>query len=378
MSRRSSGGWAYSPADSRWSRRSMSRMTSSVPEAKAEQDNLRAALEWADAAPDAGKLAVALVGMSYSVWWSSSNLAEGLERSLAMRRHADAAVSTRDAARFRLAIGKLGLYSFRREAYDAAVRAAALYRELGDDQRCFEALTLATAQGARFATIAEMEAQIVEATHLERPEWPARQRAKLQFARCWWFARQERYKEALACAERQVAICRDGGVETSSLFAVSSVAFMELPLGRFEEVLAHSRAAIDRLHAIGSDAGAGHLYQAAMAALLMLGRTDEAGVAARNAYPRLLREGDEHRMLLSLSLLCAMQGRLESAARITGFADALQARVGENFGAFASLFRERLDPLLATLSADERQRLAEEGSGMRDEAVFRLALDEPG
>ena len=115
-----------------------------------------------------------------------------------------------------------------------------------------------------------------------------------------------------------------------------------------------------------------------MAALLMLGRTDEAGVAARNAYPRLLREGDEHRMLLSLSLLCAMQGRLESAARITGFADALQARVGENFGGFASLFRQRLDPLLAALPASERARLAAEGSVLRDEAVFRLALDEPG
>ncbi len=358
-----------------WSWRAIA---SSVPEAKAEQDNLRAALEWADAAPDASKLVVALVGVSYSVWWSSANTAEGLERSLAMRRHAGAAVSTRDAARFWLAIGKLGLYSFRREGYDATARAATLYRELRDDQRCFDALTFAAAQGARFATVAEMEAQIVEAARLERPEWPARQRAKLQFARCWWFARQGRYEEALACAELQVAICRDGGAETSALFAVSNVALMELLLGRFEEVLAHSRAAIDRLHQIGSDAFAGHLYQAEMAALLMLARPDEASGAARNAYPRLLREGDEHRMLLSLSLLCAMQGRLESAARITGFADALRARVGENFGGFASLFRKRLDPLLATLPADSRLRLIAEGSALRDEDVFRLAFDDPG
>jgi predicted ATPase/DNA-binding winged helix-turn-helix (wHTH) protein len=352
--------------------------SSSVPEAKVEQDNLRVALEWADTAPDGSELVVALVGVSYSVWWSSGNLAEGLLRGLALRRHAESAISTRAAARFWLALGKLGLYSYRPEAYEAAARAAAMYRELGDEQRTFDALTFATPQGARFATVEEMEAQIAEAARLERPEWPARARARLQFARCWWFARQGRHEEALACAQRQVAICRDGGVEVSALFAMSSVVFMELLLGRFEDVVTHARTAIARLHAIGSDAGAGHLYQGEMAALLMLDRVDEARIAARNAYPRLWREGDELRMLRSLALLNAMQGRLEAAARIAGFADALQARVGENFGGFAALFRARLDPLLAALNEAERLRLAAEGAALRDEDVFKLAFDEPG
>jgi len=316
--------------------------------------------------------------VSYSVWWSSNNLAEGLVRALALRRHAESATSTRSAARFWLAIGKLGLYSYRPEAYKAAARAAAMYRELCDEQRTFDALTFAAPQGARFATVEEMEAQITEAARLERPEWPARARARLQFARCWWFARQGRHEEALACAQRQVAICRDGGVEVSALFAMSSVVFMELLLGRFEDVVTHARTAIARLHAIGSDAGAGHLYQGEMAALLMLNRADEARIAARNAYPRLWREGDELRMLRSLALLNAMQGRLEAAAHIAGFADALQARVGENFGGFASLFRARLDPLLAALNEAERLRLAAEGAALRDEDVFKLAFDEPG
>ena len=119
--------------------------------AKVELDNLRAALEWADTAGE-GPLAVALAGVSYSVWWSSFHLAEGLARCLALRRHVDAGVSTTAAARFWLTIAKLGVYSIRRESYDAAVRAAALYRELDDDQRRFEALTFAAVQGTRFAT----------------------------------------------------------------------------------------------------------------------------------------------------------------------------------------------------------------------------------
>ena len=70
-------------------------------------------------------------------------------------------------------------------------------------------------------------------------------------------------------------------------------------------------------------------------------------MAARNAYPRLLREGDEYRMLLSLALLNALRGRLDVAARIVGFDDAVGARIGENVNVLASLFHERLDPLLA-------------------------------
>ena len=182
----------------------------------------------------------------------------------------------------------------------------------------------------------------------------------------------------VACAQQQAAICREGGVEIGALYAMSNVTFMELLLGRFDDALAHARTAIARLHALGSDAGAGHLYENAMIALLMLGRLDEAASAARSAYPRLLREGDEYRMLLSLPLLCAMRGRCDAAARIAGFAGAMQTRLGENASNLAPMLRERLEPLLAGLGSEERLRMAAEGATMRDEDVFRLAFDETG
>jgi predicted ATPase/DNA-binding winged helix-turn-helix (wHTH) protein len=345
-----------------------------VPAAKVELDNLRAALEWADAAED-GALSVALTGVSYSVWWSSSHLAEGLARALVLRRHIDAGVSKSVAARFWLTTAKLGVYSIRRESYDAAVRAAALYRELDDDQRRFEALTFAAVQGTRFATVTDMEAEIDEAAALERPEWPARQRAKLQFARCFWFARQGRIEDALASAERQVAICRDDGVEVGALYATSNVTLMESLLGRSLEALDHARTAIARLHALGADAAAGHLYFGEMIALLDLDRPDEALLAARNAYPRLLHEGDQYRILLPLALINGSNGRLDVAARVAGFDDAIQARTGENVSIVGRLLHARLEPLLAAgLSGDERTRLATEGAALRDEEAFRLAL----
>ena len=83
-------------------------------------------------------------------------------------------------------------------------------------------------------------------------------------------------------------------------------------------------------------------------------------------------------MLLSLPLLCAMRGRCVAAARIAGFAGAMQTRLGENASNLAPMLRERLEPLLAGLGSEERLRMAAEGATMRDEDVFRLAFDETG
>ena len=344
-----------------------------VPAARAEVDNLRAALDWAGTSAESRPAAIALAGVSYCVWWSAYNMAEGLARCLDLRRFVDDTVPTPVAARFWDATGKLALYSFRREGFEAAVRAAQLYRELGDDQRRFDALIFASVQGARYATVAQMESGIAEAAGLERPEWPARQRASLPFARCWWLARQGRIEDALAAAQRQAAICRDGGAEVASLYAVANITTMELLLGRWQEALEHARAAIARLHALSADAGAGHNYQSEMIALIMLKRLDEAWVAARNAYPRLLREGDEYRMLLSLALLNAREGRLDVAMRIVGFDTALGYRIGDAVNIFAPLYQKELDPLLARLAADERARLAAEGAALTDGEVFKLA-----
>jgi predicted ATPase/DNA-binding winged helix-turn-helix (wHTH) protein len=345
----------------------------SVPAARVEVDNLRAALDWASIAAESRAVGIALAGVSYCVWWSVTNTAEGLARCLALRRFVDESVPTQAAARFWDATAKLGLYSFRREGIEAAARAAQLYRELGDDQRRFDALIFGAVQGARFSTVDDMEAGIAEASQLERPEWPARQRASLQFARCFWFARQGRIEDALAAAQRQSAICREGDAEAAALYAVSNITIMELLLGRWEDALSHARTAIDRLHALGADANAGHLYQSEMMALIALERLEEARVAARNAYPRLLREGDEYRLLQSLALLNAREGRLDVAMRIVGFDDALGCRLGDAVNIFAPIYRRDLDPLFTRLGDELRARLAAEGAALTDEEVFKLA-----
>ena len=311
------------------------------------------------------------------VWSATNHTAEGLERCLAVRHHLHEGVPTGDAARYWFAVARLGQHAFRRESFDAALRAAELYRSLGDDSRRYDALLCAALQ-IRFASTLEVEQAIAEATRLERPDWPVGQRAILQRARCWWYARLGRFEEALVCAQRHSAMRREGGLLLDEQYAMANVALIELLLGRPEAALEHGRAAIAQIDALGAGStvghGRGHLYWAVMIALILLNRLAEAVAAGRMALTLLLPEGDGCQLLAALALLAALQGRLAAAARIIGRDDAIAARTGKVVRPVSVLLRARLEPLLAGLGAHELARLRAEGAAMRDDQVFKLGF----
>jgi predicted ATPase/DNA-binding winged helix-turn-helix (wHTH) protein len=343
--------------------------------AAAELDNLRAALAWVVAVAAGSDLVVPLAGASYPIWAMTSHLAEGLDRLLALRPRLNEGVPLRDVAQFWLTLTRLGQYAMRRESYEAGLRAAEFFRQLGDDSRRHDALLCAAVQGIRCASIPEMERAIAEAAPLERADWPARQRAALQFARCWWYARLARYEEALACAELQVAINREGGNLLGEQYSIANVAAMEVLLGRAESARRRALAAIDRVDELGGGASSGHLYWNMMLALIQLGRLDEAASAGRAAHSRLQHEGDEAQLFAPFALLLALQGRLADAARIIGHDDAVHAKWNEDGRPHSVPLRARLDPLLtAAFAAPELARLQTEGAAMRDEQVFRLGF----
>ena len=304
---------------------------------------------------------------------AATDPAEGIERLLALRDRVHDGVPTEHAARYWLSLATLGMRSYEpRESFDAALRAADLYRSLGDDSRCYDALICAAVQGH---STRERDLAIAEAARLERPAWPARQRAGLLYARCWLHARLGRYEEALACAEQQAAINREGSDPVGEQAAMANVASMELLLGRPDAALAHGRAAIARLDAIGAAAVAGYQHWIVMIALMLLKRLDEARDAGRMASTLLSREGDKYRVLPALALLAALQGRIADAARIVGKDDTKYGRADVPRPPIAAFLRTRLDPLLASgLPPSEIERLRAEGAAMRDEQVFRLGF----
>ena len=341
----------------------------------AELGNLRGALTWVVTTATGTDLVVPLAGMSFVIWSAASHLAEGFQRCLALRANVHDGITERDAARYWLTVAQVGAYGMRRESYDAALRAASLYRALGDDSRRYDALLSVAVQGVRFASPKEMEKAITAATALERATWPARQRAKLQMARFRWLFRVGRTEEALACAQRQVALNREGGDPAAGLSAMANVTGAEIQLGRLEAALQHARAAITELDMLNQDASGGHLYLNVMIALIHLGRTDEAISAGRSAHRVLLQDGDEHRLLVPLAMIAALQGRLADAARVIGFDDAVHASSGSAVTRLIAQLRALVDPLLAAaLPAPELAGLLAEGAAMRDDQVFKLGF----
>ena len=354
------------------------RMTAAATVAlAAELDNLRGALGWVATAAAGSDLVVPLAGVSFHVWSATNHTAEGLERCLVVRHHLHEGVPTGDAARYWFAVARLGQHAFRRESFDAALLAADLYRSLGDDSRRYDALLCASLQ-IRFASTVEVEQAVTEAMRLERPDWPVGQRAMLQRARCWWYARLGRFEEALACAQAHSAMRREGGLLLDEQYASANVALIELLLERPEAALEHGRGAIAQLHALGDGGTVGHglgaLYWAVMIALILLNRLTEAVAAGRMALKNLSPEGDGCQLLGALALLAALQGRLADAARIIGRDDAIVARNGKVARPVSALLRSRLEPLLAGLGTNELSRLQGQGAAMRDDLVFKLGF----
>ncbi len=338
-----------------------------------EVDNLRAALAWTASAGDGAALAIGLAAHSLGVWHATHQLHEGLERCLGIAARLRDELPPSLVARYWLTIAGLGLYTTRRDAYEAGKRAVALYRTLDDPANLYEALIKTAVIGVRFATVEEMGQLVAEAQERVRPEWPPRLLARLEFARARWLSRVGRSEEALAAAERQVAISAQSS-EIGALYAMSNVVGAENQLGRHEIALAHGRESIARLEALGAGAGAGHLWLGVMAAELALGRTGAGLDAGRTAYALLLREGDELRTFWGFALGAVQNGALADAARIVGYTEAVFARAGispeqQELTAYKSL-RSSLN---AGLTPDELARYRAEGAALREEEAVKLA-----
>ncbi len=127
---------AYEEDDRRWRK-----TPADTAPIVAELDNLRAALAWVVTAAAGADLVIPLAGVSYHVWAATIHAAEGFERCLSLRRHLHGRVPARDAALYWFSVAELGLVTSEpREGFDAALRAAELYRSLGDDSRRYDAL----------------------------------------------------------------------------------------------------------------------------------------------------------------------------------------------------------------------------------------------
>ena len=346
--------------------------------AVAELDNLRQALAWSAGTAEGAELAIALAGESFAVWSGAHLQSEGLVCLLGLRPRLQGGLPPTIVARYWLNLAELGMFSTRRECYDAAHIAADLYRQLGDNGLLFDALIQGAAQGIRFGTLEAIALCIEEATGLVGPNWSATRRAMLEFVRWRWLCAQSRFDEAIAAAQRQVEYLQHGGHEIAMHKRSVCHAYVESQLGQDDAALAHAQSAIARLEILGAGFETGHLWVIVATTHIMLGQINDAVAACRTGYAMLVRIGDQLRMFKVFALCAAVQGRLGDAARTVGFIEAARALVGSMGDSQWTRTNDRLNGLLvAGLSPEELAAFKAEGAAMTESAIAKLALGAP-
>lgn len=341
-----------------------------------EMDNLRAALRWAMARPEARHTALALLAGSNALWIDLDPFGDAIRHYIAARQWLDGSVPAALEARFLLAFQAMARIRLMQPAEwrDAAWRALELYRTLDDRARRYRALC--GLGGAPRAVIDEKQAGelLAEAERIEDPAWSPRQRSRRQLALEWYHDLGGRFEACREAGCRHVALAREAGA-LGAIPALSNLADTEFVLGQHEVAIALCREAIRTAAAIGRPATAVNAYGNMVPALLERGELDAAETAIREGRALLMRGlGTAFMLLLSAALLAQRRGEAELAARVLGCADRVYTEGRHHLHPPERRIRDALLPALgAQLGEPRLNALREEGARWTEFDAFERA-----
>jgi tetratricopeptide (TPR) repeat protein len=253
----------------------------------------------------------------------------------------------------------------------------ALWREIGDIGRLYDALTWTVAIGARHPERVDVRPFIEEGERIENPDWPGPLRSSFRWAKHRWFQSRGCPQEALVCAREQAELLAQTGCWAMHVAWGANVADCETSLGRPAEAATHARQALQALDAMGIDDNiVGHVMDALVVALVELGQVEEALPFARRARRLLEREGDELRLIEPLAQAAGVRGDWAMAARLAGHADAgIASRREQRWPSAQARWRRLQSRLAEHLPAFSLRELAREGAAMTRDEAFGLMLD---
>ncbi|MBT9523883.1 MAG: helix-turn-helix transcriptional regulator [Rhizobacter sp.] len=211
-----------------------------------ELDNLRAALGWANAQGD-GQTVVALVGSAAPLWHHLSLHGEARQWHDLSESMLDASTPKPLAAQWWRAAQWAWSEMAPERARAAAEQAHRLYRELGDVHGLYA--ELAGLAGMWSEPNAQARAALEEALALEKPDWPARERAWGQRARADVARAEGRLSDSREAREAELVLRMAAGDERGRLRAMSHLADLALALGEVDEAVQRGRALVALLRA---------------------------------------------------------------------------------------------------------------------------------
>jgi predicted ATPase/DNA-binding winged helix-turn-helix (wHTH) protein len=341
-------------------------------------DNLRGALRWAREADR--RIAVALIGTAgagyYLDWMQLS--AEGWRWCNTFKPLVDESVPRLDAARFWLACAEVGTETALEESIEDAHRALALYRDADDRWGLYQAwnallfaLTLAGRLDEALHAF-EQARRCLDAT------WPAWFRAILANRAGMLFAEAEQVDEARACFLEQLALNRQCGNPSGDLSALGLLVDLEVRMGRPDQAIGIARDIVARYRSdLGFDCALSLRNSAT--ALMVAGELDEAEATYREALSAARRNyGTGAFVLDDMAMLLARRGRIDDAARVSAYAQAVYARLGRRPRLVARRNRERLLALLSDeRSPDALAKLFDEGRRLTEDEACAIASSPP-
>jgi predicted ATPase/DNA-binding winged helix-turn-helix (wHTH) protein len=337
-----------------------------------EIDNLRAALEWALAAPERRAIALALGASGLHLFHVLSSVAEGLRyfEKLVPLIDQDMPPS--------LAAGLLRhAYCYFRDMPEPTVlahleRAASLYRELDDRVNLGAALTWVGYSYTRQGRTEHAKAVFAQASELIGRSSLSKSRMALYQNIGWNALLTDQIAEGRKCFTQLLNITRT----LKSRYAVRAtllLALLEYGAGDVDRAIEVGREAV---HEARSVPGLSLGYALANLAAYLLARDNpgEARGCLEEAFARFIAAGSHDPADLQVwAVLVGLEGRLADAARLIGFTDAERVRTAQLLWKTEERLHSELSRQLeAGLPAAELASLKEEGASWTKPAAIEF------
>jgi tetratricopeptide (TPR) repeat protein len=342
----------------------------------AELGNVRAAADWAMRPEGDRRLAIALMSRAWFQWIGNSLWTECLARLLALWP-LPPDLPAEEEALFCLALASTRGGTERDEVLQAARRAVALYRSLGDRDMLADALMRLGVIGCARTDVEETDAAIAEATMLIGPAAPARKRASLAMTQGLRALDQRRFADAIDAYRRQAACSREEGSEFGENLALANAAMVSLDMGEVDSAVETFERVVAVLHRMRAPYGLGNIRALLTLARALKGDDADALANAREAYHALLTIGPTScdKPLMAAAMFHARRGDLRRAALIAACVEGPNVRGTKHI----CPMDERLDAdvarVVAALPAAERVRCREIGARLTLAQVASIALD---
>ena len=334
-----------------------------------ELDNFRAAMDWSR--DRECEWYVAMTAAAVPLLRHLSLIREGLEYLALAERLVDASMPLARRARLALSASMLG------GGRPMVERAMGLHRELGEERGlCMCAYWLATRNDVSAEIVAEM---VALKRRLEDPRWPSKVLSMGGAIEEELLYRERRFDLALVRLDRRIAMCEAAGAVDAATSALMYRVVALFGLGDVPAAIAQSLSVGERCRRLGNHYRLACCQAYAFSAMLLVedDRHAEADALARSfsTLDRTLGWAHCCDAADGWALLAARAGRLDAAASLLGFADALHADIGVARDGLADAARadaaRRVD---AVMDAARRDALAHDGASLTPEAAARLAL----